>query len=303
MLLQSPLKTRSDAFELKREWLEPSNQYGWSAVLRNALPLLALYWVAPILADGNVLAPWLLAPAIGLLVYRLTVVMHDCTHYTLFVGRRLNKALGSLLGAISGVDFQSFSEQHWRHHRSYGEALDPQRFHYVDLKRMSRAEFRRHLLKPLLGLNLRYTFAESVLAPRNLARLAKTGGLALLVLVQLGFLVLVTGAGRHPLLAALPFLSTATFGLFFSQLRGIAEHGVADELAEPRSVRSHAPNRLDRALLYDVHFNYHREHHEHPQIPSRHLPALQRESSVPYASGSMFRTLRALYAGLRRSHG
>jgi fatty acid desaturase len=303
VLSQSLLKTRTGTVELKREWREPSNLYGWSAVLRNALPLLALYWLAPVLADGNASVPWLLAPAIGLLVYRLTVVMHDCTHYTLFVGRRLNKAIGSLLGAITGVDFSCFSEQHWRHHRSYGETIDPQGFHYVGLKRMSRAEFRRHLLKPLLGLNLRYTLSESVLAPRNLARLSKTGGLVLVAVVQLGLLVVVTGAGRHPLLAGLPLLSTATFGLFFSQLRGIAEHGVADELTAPRSVRSHAPNLWDRVLLYDVNFNYHREHHEHPQIPSRHLPALQRQSNAPYASESMFHTLRTLQAGLTRSHG
>lgn len=272
-------------------------------MLRNTLPLLALYWLAPILADGNAYAPWLLAPAIGLLVYRVTVVMHDCTHYTLFASRRLNTAIGSLLGAVSGVDFRSFSEQHWRHHRSYGETDDPQGFHYVKLKHMSRSQFRWHLFKPLLGLNLRYTFAESVLAPRNLARLAKTGELAIVVLVQLGFIILVTGFGRHPILAALPLLATATFGLFFSQLRGIAEHGVVNEGVEPRHVRSHAPNPLDRIFLHDVNFNYHKEHHEHPQVPSCHLPALHRESNVPYASESMFRTLRTLLAEVSRADG
>lgn len=82
--------------------------------------------------------------------------------------------------------------------------------------------------------------------------------------------------------------------------RGVAEHGVVDEHAEVRNVRSHAPNLLDRVLLYDVNFNYHREHHEHPQVPSCHLPAVQRDSNAPYASKSMFGTLRRLSASMRK---
>lgn len=286
-----------------RAWSVPSDGYGWRAVLTNTLPLLGLLWLAPFLADTSRYLPWTLAPLVGLFFYRITVVMHDCTHHTLFKGRRLNEVVGSLLGAVTGVDFRSFSEQHWKHHRLYGLRGDPQGFHYENLNSMTVREFRWHLVKPLLGLNLRYTLAESVLAPKNLARLVRTGEFALVALVQLAFLAIVTGAGRHVALAALPFVSTATFGLFFSQLRGIAEHGVVDRSADPRWVRSHAPNWLDRALLYDVNFNYHREHHEHPETPSCHLPTAHRETSMPPTSESMFGTLRAMHRGVRRVHG
>lgn len=288
----------TDALLLKPEWLEPSDGYGWSAVFRNLLVVLGLFAVAPVAADVAPVAPWLLSPLIGLFVYRLTVVMHDCTHNTLFMSRRLNQAVGSLLGAITGIDFRSFSEQHWRHHQSYGEPGDPQGFHYLDLKRMTRTTFLWHVFRPLLGFNLRPTFAESVLAPRNVSRLAANGGIALVGLAQLTIFALVTGFGRHPLLVLLPFVSTATFGLFFSQLRGIAEHGVTDAGANLRNVRSHAPHLLDRVLLYDVNFNYHREHHEHPQIPSCRLPAVYEQMKVPCVPTSMFESIRAMYASL-----
>ncbi|HSV48654.1 MAG TPA: fatty acid desaturase [Ramlibacter sp.] len=273
------------------------------AILRNTLPLLALLWLAPHLADRSALAPWLLSPAIGLAIYRLTIVMHDCTHSTLFVGRRMNRALGSLLGACSGIDFVSFSKLHWQHHRSFGALDDPQRFHYADLKRMSRGEFMWHLFKPLLGLNLRHAFPESVIAPANLARLARTGELGVVVCVQALLLALVTGMGRYPVLALLPALSALTFGLFFSQLRGIAEHGSTGSTAEAGNVRSHAPNWLDRVVLYDLNFNYHAEHHENPHVPSCHLQAVHdadHDGCMPPTS--MLGTLRAMYNGMRRSH-
>jgi fatty acid desaturase len=282
------------------EWLKPSNAYGWRAVIRNVLPLLALLLIAPQLAHRSAFTPWLLSPFIGLFLYRITVVMHDCTHHTLFKSRRLNGVVGVLLGALTGVDFNSFCHQHWRHHRSYGRDGDPQGFQYLELRRMTPSELRWHLAKPLLGLNLRSVIVESVLAPRNLARLIRTGEITIVALVQLAILAIVTRVGTYPLLAALPFLSGATFGLFFSQLRGIAEHGDVGQGDTP-IVRSHASSWLDRIFLYDVNFNHHAEHHAHPQIPSCHLPAVHRAVGVPPGRISMFDTLRAIYEGSNSS--
>jgi fatty acid desaturase len=255
------------------------NRYGWRALGRNALPYLALLGLAPLLRSGSVWAPWLLAPALGLLIYRMTIVMHDCVHHSLFTSREVNLRVGRLLGAVTAIDFTCFTRQHLRHHRNYGRPGDPQGFHYLGLERMTRAGYTWHLLRPLLGYNLRFALPESFLNPRNLRLQA--------VCVQLAIAALVTAGGAYPELALLPFLSAATFGLFFSQLRGIAEHG----LAGSARVRSHAPNRLDRLLLYDLNFNYHAEHHRHPRHPSRDLPALAARALAP----GMLRTV----AGLR----
>jgi NADH dehydrogenase len=266
-----------------------SDSYAWRAVLRNLVPFLMLLAAAPLLSRWSPPAPWLLAPLIGLFAYRITIVMHDCIHRSLFVSPLLNERVGKLLGGVTGIDFASFSRQHLRHHQLYGRPGDPQGFHYLGLERKSPAAFAWHVARPLFGANLPYALAESLLRPRNIATAARSGDLPRLAFIQLGILAVVTAGGGHPWLALLPFVSAATFGLFFSQLRGMAEHG-GD--GAPAMVRSHAPHWIDRALLYDLDFNYHAEHHLHPHVRSRELRTLGDAPGRP----SMFCTLRTLAA-------
>jgi fatty acid desaturase len=272
--------------------LEASNAYGAASVAKNLVLLLALYTALPYLADRSLALAWATAPGIGVLLYRLTMVMHDCGHSNLFTARSTNERVGKLLGFITAIDFGRFKQAHWAHHKAYGSAGDPQGFHYRGLAQLTGAAFNWHVLKPLLGLNLRYVFRESLLHPGNLRKAAASLDLAGFVLVQLALTLLVTGAGRHTSLALLPFVSAATFGLFLSQLRGIAEHGVGERGAPEAFVRSHATDLLGSLLLYDVHFNFHEEHHRFPGVPSRHLPALARELGGERTLGSMWHTLR-----------
>jgi fatty acid desaturase len=166
---------------------------------------------------------------------------------------------------------------------------------------MARGALAWHLVKPLFGLNLPDSVHESLLSPRNLRRIARTRELAVVAGIQAIIFVLVSAGGRHPFLAILPFTSAATFGLFFSQLRGIAEHGATTQAG---SVRSHAPNWPDRILLHDVNFNFHREHHLYPQCPSCHLPAIHLATmGSAELSASMFGTVRAIYRASRPAHG
>ena len=259
------------------------------------IPFFVLLAAAPLLNRWSPAAPWLLSPLIGLFAYRITIVMHDCIHRSLFRSARLSARVGTLLGCVTGIDFASFSRQHLLHHRLYGRPGDPQGFHYLGLKGATLATYAWHLLRPLLGFNLRYALAESILRPCNLAAAARTGEIFALAAIQLAILVIVTGGGAHLWLAALPFASAATFGLFFSQLRGIAEHAAGGAEAEAANVRSHAPHWLDRVLLYDLNFNYHKEHHLYPHYSSRDLAALHgRLAELPPLEPSMFRTLKAL---------
>lgn len=277
------------------ELMTPADSYGWLALARNAVPFIALLAAAPILAARSLWAAWSLTPLIGLFAYRLTFVMHDCAHGTLFLSPRLNRAIGRAIGAITGIDFQSYRTLHWKHHRRYGLPDDPQGFHYLGLQHSSRPARLWHLIKPLLAANLGRTLQESVLNPRNLRRGLRTGEAMTIVGAQLLMLIIVTGAGRRLSLAILPFVSSATFALFLSQLRGIAEHGVSAQ-AQAGWVRSHAPNWIERIFLYDLHFNYHAEHHAWPQCPSRHLPTVHRKyfaTGTPLDS-SMVATIAAL---------
>jgi fatty acid desaturase len=259
------------ADDFPSHWMKPSDLFGWKAVLANALPYLLLLALAPALSRRRAWAPWLLSPLIGLYAYRMTLVMHDCIHRTLFEDAALNERLGVTLGAMTGIDFRRFASQHRRHHRRFGERDDPQGFHYLDIGSRTVCEKIWHLVKPLLGFNLVYALPESFLAPRNLARALRRGEGLLLLGAQLCIVALVSGGGRHLALAILPPVSAATFGLFLSQLRGIAEHATTEE-KQAGCVRTHAPHWLDRLLLYDLNFNYHEEHHRYPGIPSRCLP-------------------------------
>ena len=291
--------------DLRDEWTVPCDASGWVAVIRNVAPYFLLLALAPLLARKSSVAPWLLAPLLGLFAYRITIVMHDCTHRTLFASAPLNTHVGRFLGAVTGIDFESFKTQHWLHHRIYGQPGDPQGFHYAGLSAMSAAKFHWHLIRPLLGLNLAHVFGESMLHPRNLRRLLGTGEIVAVGAVQTVILVIVTGAGNHPALILLPVVSTVTFGLWYSQLRGIAEHGVIGRKAEAGVVRSHAPYWLDQILLYDLNFNYHTEHHLYPSIPSCYLPAMHRALQPTDAKfgASMSDTIGLIYANIRSAHG
>ena len=261
---------------LPKHLLVPDARYGWSAVARNLGGFVGLLVLAPALAGRSVWASMIIAPSLGLMMYRMTVVMHDCAHGTLFSSRRLNRFVGTMLGAAAGISFRAFTRLHRRHHRRAGLADDPQGPHYLGLRSSSRGMILWHLVRPLLGYNLllfrrmaaELSLAADVPARRRLAELVLIAG------VQFVCAAVISRGFHQWWLAPAPFLSAATFGLFFSQLRGFAEHAAMPGVDPAGFVRSHRPHPLDRILLHDVNFNYHREHHLYPQAPSCRLPAV-----------------------------
>ena len=275
--------------------LAPDAGYGWRAVMRNLGGFLALLLLMPALARPW---PWtaaLLLPALGLMMYRMTVVMHDCAHATLFASPRLNRLVGTLLGAAAGLSFRAFAGLHRQHHERVGLVDDPQGPHYPGDWSRSRVRLLGHLLRPLLGGNLPLLRRmRAALAAAPLRR--RLGEPALIAGLQLAWAAIVSDGFRLWWLAPAPLLAAATFGLFFSQLRGFAEHAALPGTDPAGHVRSHRPHPLDRILLYDVNFNYHREHHCYPQVPSCRLPALHmalaaRDGSPIGLPATMFATL------------
>ena len=222
------------------------------------------------------------------------MVIHDCGHLTLFSERWVNIWIGKLLGAITGIDLDSFRNRHWEHHKIFCKEGDPQGFHYLNIKSKTKAAFLWHLFRPLIGYNLQYVISESILSLNNLIKSVKNGDIVLIIFVQILIMMGVTGFGQHIQLALLPMISAATFGLFFSQLRGIAEHGTRAVTSSGQLVRSHLGDILGQLFLYDVNFNYHKEHHDHPSIPSCNLPKKAKEETAKY-SESMWQTLSMIY--------
>jgi fatty acid desaturase len=253
----------------------PSLSYAVAAVARNVAFYIVALVAVPVLATANPWLPIAATPFLGLAMYRLTMVMHDCLHGTLFASPAANRLCGVAAGALSGVEFHAFSQLHWAHHRRTGQLDDPQGSDYLSLPG-SRAGLVWHLLRPLAG----YTVFKLWQVMRELPPVRRRGhDLAVIVPVvaaQGAAAVVASCAFGCWWLAPLPILSAATFGLFFAQLRGFAEHVAMPGQAPEGWVRSHQPALVDRLLLHDLNFNFHREHHLYPSVPSCRLPALHR---------------------------
>ncbi len=149
-----------------RSWEKPS---GLPAGLRT--PSTAYAWRHCVFIGGSVLAllvaahlcaahspyPWiavLLLLILGAQIYKITIVMHDCCHGTMFRGRRGNAVVGTIAGYFAATEFSNFRRVHLKHHRDYGEPDDPQGDDYLGLEAASRAALAWHLGRPLLGYNL-----------------------------------------------------------------------------------------------------------------------------------------------------
>jgi fatty acid desaturase len=263
-----PLPLAASAASGEREGLlQPSRRYALAAVGRNFGLYFAALAVVPLAGER----PWLLAaamPVLGLAMYRLTMVMHDCLHGTLFASRRANRLVGAWAGALAAIEFHAFARLHWQHHHSLGRAQDPQGPDYLMPPDASRAKVVWHLMRPLLGWNL-FKLGQVMVAGERDWR-----GFILVAAVQAAAASVASGGFIWWWLAPVPAVSAASFGLFFAQLRGFAEHAAMPGTSPLDHVRSHPPRLIDRMLLYDLNFNLHAEHHRHPAVPSCRLPAL-----------------------------
>lgn len=259
--------------EMRPEWSRPDEAYGWrhvGAVFGSIIGLIAAApWLWLYVSPLTVL---IVLPLLGAGIYKLTIVMHDCSHFSLFADKELNRKVGSICGLLLGSDFETFRKAHWKHHKEYGNAADPQGRDYLGLRQASRLQVLWHLFRPLLGYNLfklgAFQSAEAVAQPRDYQRLAYTGG------IQLFLAALATGFGQVWWLLPLYPAAAASFALFYSQMRGFCEHVAPPGQQGEDYVRSHKTNLFDRLFFYNLNFNYHVEHHYYPQLPSCHLPAV-----------------------------
>jgi len=268
-----------DEIRLRTELTTPNFTYG-GYVVTHSLALFALaFSLIPLLAAG--IGPWaalLAVPFVGLRVYKLTMVMHDCAHGTLFGEPRINRNVGVFFGLLSGINFNAYGRLHFIHHTHYGEKGDPRGRDYLNYWSLSPGGRLWHLLRPLLGFNLihfRNVMRVVEILPVRQQAIFFLAGFA----VQGALATIATLGWRYPWLALIYPLSAATFGLFLSQLRVLAEHLPPQGSEGVPFVCSHEPNWIDAALLYDLNFNYHREHHTYPEVPSVCLPALSLEIS------------------------
>ena len=278
-----------------RDWYVPSDAFGWRAVVVLFGVLLGALASLPWLVDRwGLLAMAPVLPLIGAYVYKLTILMHECCHRTLFRARPTNDFVGLVCGGVLVTSYDAFCRAHWQHHRHCGTEEDGEESDYLTLQDASASGLVLHLLKPLLGVQAaRMALAAlraivgrrgagggppAAAAPQARPRapiVSPAAQIGAIVACQLGIALLATGFGRHPWLALVYPATAATFGLFFSRVRAFCEHVRLDRHVGECSVRSHLPNPIDRTFFYTLNMNLHVEHHLFPQVPACHLPRVR----------------------------
>jgi len=83
--------------------------------------LTVLYFVMFYFMNEVFLASIILAAAVGILNLRIFSLMHDCSHYAYFTGRRANAWVGTFLGLVVMTPFFYWKYYHLKHHGTTGD--------------------------------------------------------------------------------------------------------------------------------------------------------------------------------------
>jgi len=292
--------TRAELFKLRKkilrhglpqEWFAKSDAYGWGITLRILVPFFTAFILAPMLVTS--ISPWitvLLVLVMGIYGYKISFIMHDCSHNSLFRSKALNKWMGRFTGWLVGVNYDVFQQTHMLHHRHNGGPLDPQHGETEGFSGARRTILYRHIFLPLLGTRVSEVLlgygggyiehdraeptaiAEVDLLASSTRRMWLFGTAG----VQIILLALVTGFGQQLWLLLIYPVAAATLSLFLARFRTFAEHIKPDnvDVDVDDFARSHRPSWFDSLVLYDAHFNYHLEHHLFPHMPSYQLEKL-----------------------------
>jgi acyl-lipid omega-6 desaturase (Delta-12 desaturase) len=96
------------------------NLRGLVQVGATLVPMALLWWLA---VTGGPVSHWITAGCILLLILfnlRVFALMHECGHGSLFRSRRLNRAIGFVLGVLAGMPQYVWSQHHNYHHAHNG---------------------------------------------------------------------------------------------------------------------------------------------------------------------------------------
>jgi fatty acid desaturase len=309
--------------ELGHQPALPARYYVRSSVwgYRQAVPALVAL-AACVAGIGFAPLAWKFGCAVGVALagYRLTFVVHDCSHRTLLATRTENEIVGRLASSLLFVAFSAYRRLHWQHHLHYRRPEDPQGHDYNDLV-PGRHRVIWHLLKPLVLANLvektgaffamqhsGMTVAEQAgIDDGRVERpLARAQSVAEIAAAQAVVIAVTTAGFTIPWGYLLYIVPLLTLALFVSRVRSYLEHGslVAGH-AKLLVARTHRSTWLERNLMAGLNFNFHNEHHRWPQIPSRHLPVVHQEVTAgalaPHEYSSTYlSSLRVLLRACRR---
>jgi fatty acid desaturase/SAM-dependent methyltransferase len=275
----------SEQPRLPESYYRRSSLYGYT----HTLPDLVLFW-ALLLGIGLLAWPWklLCAAVLTVVAYRMTFIMHDCSHGTLFARKWENEVFGWLTCSCLLTAFPEFRRLHWIHHQRYREEGDTQGTDYNGLN-PTRDHVLWHLVKPLFLFNLVEKISLYIAMLHSDAKRSDLRGdrsqaparvriLPAIALAQVAIVAASTAAGQFLWGYPIFLLIVGCFVLFLSRVRSYLEHGAieGDTPDSLRVARTHLSNFLERNILCSLSFNYHNEHHRWPQVPACRLADVHR---------------------------
>ncbi|WP_127900949.1 fatty acid desaturase family protein [Solirhodobacter olei] len=201
-------------------------------------------------------------------------IVHECSHASFTEARGDNRLLGAFCASMTLGCFADYRDGHMTHHAHLGD-LDRdedlraiRRLHLEDP--LTPATVLRHVLTPIVGLNLPY-YLKINLSSRD--------GRAFLVLK---FAILAGGVlflALNPL-AALVLFWLPIFWMFpaINYWTDCIDHGgLFENGSELESSRNMVVPKALRAILFPRNDCFHLVHHLFPQVPSQHLEACHRK--------------------------
>ena len=214
----------------------------------------------------------------------LAILMHDAAHGALHPHQKINDILGQWFAAAAvGADLARYRPYHLQHHKFTEQPEDPD----LSLSKpfpISRKSFLRKALRDLTG----QTFLKQRIGPSfarftgarkmTQAQRAVADQLALQFWLANGAIIVATTAlGYWWAWFALWIAPLATWQMFVTRLRNIAEHACVGKHDDPfKHARTTKANFIERLLIapYDVH--YHAEHHVFMYLPCWRLAKAHR---------------------------
>ena len=242
---------------------------------------------------------------LGWAAYRTQFLFHDASHMSLFTSRGVNDRVGGIAGLFVGIYFPRYRKIHFLHHKYNGLLEDPQLPDYLSERQLSRTQYIKFILEPLVGWRvipyLRRDMLEARVVSVEIPNPPKQW-FAQLIVTQIIILTILTGFWSQPFFALSFYVGMATISLFLARLRTLAEHQQVGTTYTDFS-RTHPVSVIDNLFLHDANFSYHVEHHLYPAVQSRHYPAMFQQVTKPLHSTeslgkSMWRTLIQTYGRL-----
>lgn len=241
---------------------------------------------------------WTVLAALALLGGRqlaLAVLMHECSHRSLFASKSANDILGHwLCGAPVWTHLRLYRKHHLAHHNHTGTEKDPD-IGLVKPFPVTRASLIRKFLRDLTGIAaikrilaqlamdsglITYTASttaeridQSGRSPLDVVRsLARNTGPVLLTNLALFGVLYALGHGWLYLLWVGAYATTFSF---FLRIRALAEHActeITDDVF--RNTRTTYAPIWTRLFVAPHHVNFHLEHHLLMTVPHYRLKAL-----------------------------